>query len=311
MAAELQKPDFCQLVRTFGLGDQRERLAEIGREWVLGGEDLQSGADLDGPVAPGGAYEPADRPTGALLHVAADGERGEHDAQVGFDGLAFVVVDRPGGQVVLGHAERGLDLEEPVVGVDHELRGDRGAVGAGGEVGGVGLPPGQCPGLGLQGAVHALVGADKLDEPVALDRCLARDRAFGLGDLLVDAVQRPAGAVGPVLVVDDLITALIARSGGPGLGQDQPVGRGVKYRLRWRLGSHPPTGCRAGWSVWWRASYSMGGTSPSSPWRRRWLYQSMYSATAISRSSSPCQGPLLRTSSALNRELNASAIALS
>lgn len=41
------------------------------------------------------------------------------------------------------------------------------------------------------------------------------------------------------------------------------------------------------------------------------LNQSMYSAVAISRSLMPCQGPRLRTSSALNTELKASAIALS
>ena len=38
-------PDFCQLVRTFGLGDQLEGYAEIGWEWVFGGEDLLSGSD--------------------------------------------------------------------------------------------------------------------------------------------------------------------------------------------------------------------------------------------------------------------------
>ena len=61
----------------------------------------------------------------------ADGERGEHDRQVRFDGVAFAVVDRPGLQVALGHPERLLDLEQLVVSADHELRGDRGAVGAG------------------------------------------------------------------------------------------------------------------------------------------------------------------------------------
>jgi hypothetical protein len=40
------------------------------------------------------------------------------------------------------------------------------------------------------------------DEPVAFDRRLPRDGAFGLGDLLVDTVQRPSGPVGLVLVVD-------------------------------------------------------------------------------------------------------------
>jgi hypothetical protein len=43
------------------------------------------------------------------------------------------------------------------------------------------------------------------------------------GDLFVDAVQAAAGPIGPVLVVDDLVPALVAGSGGPGLGQDQPV----------------------------------------------------------------------------------------
>jgi hypothetical protein len=79
-------------VRTFGLGDQRERVAAIGGEWALGGEDLQSGADLDGAVVAGGAYEPADRPAGALLYATADRERGGHDGQVCVDGLALVVV---------------------------------------------------------------------------------------------------------------------------------------------------------------------------------------------------------------------------
>ena len=53
--------------------------------------------------------------------------------QVGLDGFAFVVVDRPGLQVVLGHAEALLDAPQLVVGVDDELRG------LAGEVGGVAL----------------------------------------------------------------------------------------------------------------------------------------------------------------------------
>jgi hypothetical protein len=73
--------------------------------------------------------KPADRPAGALLDEPADRERGEHDAEVGVDGLALVVVDRPGGQVVLGHAKRGFDREQPVVGADDELGGDGCAVG--------------------------------------------------------------------------------------------------------------------------------------------------------------------------------------
>jgi hypothetical protein len=34
------------------------------------------------------------------------------------------------------------------------------------------------------------------DEPVAFDRLLAGDDLLGLGDLLVDAAQRPEGPVG-------------------------------------------------------------------------------------------------------------------
>lgn len=55
--------------------------------WVLGGEDLPAGAD------PRGAHEVADRPAGAGLDRLADHHRGEHDAQVGFDGFTFLVVD--------------------------------------------------------------------------------------------------------------------------------------------------------------------------------------------------------------------------
>jgi hypothetical protein len=86
------------------------------------------------------------------------------------------------------------------------------------------LDPGQGAGLVLQFAVDALDRAFELDEPVALDRGEPGDRFRGLGDLLVDAVQRPPGPVGPVGVVDDLATALVLRPGGPGLGEDVPVG---------------------------------------------------------------------------------------
>jgi hypothetical protein len=52
-----------------------------------------------------------------------------------------VVVDRPGAQVVLGHAEALLDAPELVVGADHELRARVG------DVGDVALPAGQRAGL--------------------------------------------------------------------------------------------------------------------------------------------------------------------
>ena len=44
-------------------------------------------------------------PAGAGLDIPGDCERGEHDAQVGIDGFAFVVVDGPGLQVASGHPE--------------------------------------------------------------------------------------------------------------------------------------------------------------------------------------------------------------
>jgi hypothetical protein len=46
----------------------------------------------------------------------ADGQGREHDHEVGFDGLPFVVVDGSGLWVVLGHAEAHLDAPQLVVG---------------------------------------------------------------------------------------------------------------------------------------------------------------------------------------------------
>ena len=96
-----------------------------------------------------------------------------------------------------------------------------------GEVGGVALPPGQRPGLGLQVAVDALGRTGELDEPIAFDRCLPLDGAFGLGDLLVDAAQGAPGPIVAVLVVGDPIgdpAGLLRCGGRPRLGQYQPVG---------------------------------------------------------------------------------------
>ncbi len=86
-----------------------------------------------------------------------------------------------------------------MLGADHELRGHRCAVGAGGEVGDVALQTGKGPRPHLQGPVH---GAD---EPVELDGYFPGDGFLGLGDLLVDAAQGAPGTVVAVLVVDDLV----------------------------------------------------------------------------------------------------------
>lgn len=68
-------------------------------------------------------------------------------------------------------------------------------------------------------------------------------------------------------------------------------GRGFFYRVFRR------TGC--GFAAQYAASCSAGGTWPSSPWRRRSLYQSTHSAVANSTSLMPTHGPRLRMSSAL------------
>jgi hypothetical protein len=110
--------------------------------------------DLDGAVAAGCLDELADGPAGDLLDPAADGQGSEHDGQVRFDRVAFAVVDGPGLQVALGHPERLLDLEQLVVGTDHELRRDRRAVGACPQVCDIALQSRQRPGLFLKFTVH-------------------------------------------------------------------------------------------------------------------------------------------------------------
>ena len=69
----------------------------------------------------------------------------------------------------------------------------------------VALPPGQRPGLGLQGAVDAFGGTGELDVAVAFDRGVPVDGALGLSDLFVDTAQGASGSVVAVLVVDDAI----------------------------------------------------------------------------------------------------------
>jgi hypothetical protein len=79
-----------------------------------------------------------------VLDPVRYGYGGEHNGQVRVDGFAFVVVDRSGLQVVLGHPEGLLDTPQLVIRVDDELRADAS------EVGGVALQPGQAAGFGFQ-----------------------------------------------------------------------------------------------------------------------------------------------------------------
>src|SRR5690348_5422107 len=117
-----------------------------------------------------------------------------------------------------------LSIPQLVIAADHELRRHGAAVGACLQVGDVALEAGQVAGPGLELAVDAPAGAVELDEPVPLDRGQPGDGPGRLGDLLVDPAQRAAGPVSLVAVVDDLVAALVFRPGGPGLGENVPVG---------------------------------------------------------------------------------------
>jgi site-specific DNA recombinase len=117
-----------------------------------------------------------------------------------------------------------LDLEQLVVGADHELGRDRRAVWAGPQVRDVALQPGQGAGFLLELAVHGAGAAGQADEPVAFHRGLAGHGLLGLADLLVDAAQGAAGPVVPVLVIDHLVAAAAVRPGRPRLGEDLPIG---------------------------------------------------------------------------------------
>jgi hypothetical protein len=78
----------------------------------------------------------------------ADGQGGDHDAQMGLDRLADVVIDGPGLQAMLGHSETLLDAPQLVILIDDELRGPVVRL--------VVYPPGQRSSFGLQLPVNAL-----------------------------------------------------------------------------------------------------------------------------------------------------------
>jgi hypothetical protein len=58
----------------------------------LGDQDVPVAAGWDGAASAGGADEALDGAAGAGLDEPGDGERSEHDGQVGVDGLALVVL---------------------------------------------------------------------------------------------------------------------------------------------------------------------------------------------------------------------------
>ena len=82
-----------------------------GVGWLgVGGEVMA--VDVDGDFLKGFEFanHVFDGDAGGLLEVADDGQGGHDDGQVGLDGIEGVVEDRAGGQVVLGHAKRLLDV---------------------------------------------------------------------------------------------------------------------------------------------------------------------------------------------------------
>ena len=140
--------------------------------------DLGLGGDLmavevDGDVLEGleGADDAFDADPCGVLEVPGDGQGGHDHGQVRLDGIAGVVEDGAGSQVVLTHPERLLDVPQLVIRGDHLT----GAHQAGRNVGDIPLEAHQRPGPGqgrlIQGDVTGVGG----DEPRALGTSLAGD----------------------------------------------------------------------------------------------------------------------------------------
>jgi hypothetical protein len=113
------------------------------------------------------------------------------------------------GRSTTTNPERFLDVPEPVVGADHELRC------LVGDVGGVTLDPGQVAGLASS------TRFTDLSAPVITMNRLRFTGTFPATAFSALAIcssmppQRAAGPVGLVLVVDDLVAAFVGRTGGP------------------------------------------------------------------------------------------------
>ncbi|GHG45529.1 hypothetical protein GCM10012320_11450 [Sinomonas cellulolyticus] len=73
-----------------------EDVAGVGTDGGGGSDGLGADADVHGAEGPQGADELLDRDAGGVLKMAGDRGGGEHDGEVGLDGLALVVKDRPG-----------------------------------------------------------------------------------------------------------------------------------------------------------------------------------------------------------------------
>ena len=154
--------------------------------------------EVDGDVLEGleGTDDAFDADPCGVLEMPGDGQGGHHHGQVRLDGIALVVEDGAGWQVVLTHPEGLLDVPQLVIRGDdltgvHQMRGD---------VGDVALEPHQGTGPGdgrlVQGGVTGVGG----DEPGALGTLLAGDDGPGPVGLGGQGLSVPGGAllgVGP------------------------------------------------------------------------------------------------------------------
>ena len=117
------------------------------------------------------AYDPGDAHPGGVLEVAGYGQGGHHHRQVSPGGIAGVVEDGAGSQVVLAHTERLLHVPQLVVGGD-----DLGGVHqAGRHVGDVALEPSQAPGPGQGCLIEDLVSLAGGDKTRGLGALVAGD----------------------------------------------------------------------------------------------------------------------------------------
>ena len=98
------------------------------------GSDLMT-VEVDGDVLEGleGTDDAFDADPSGLLEVPGDGQGGHDHGQVRLDGIAGVVEDGAGSQVVLAHPEGLLDVPQLVIRGDdltgiHQMRGDVGDI---------------------------------------------------------------------------------------------------------------------------------------------------------------------------------------
>ena len=164
----------------------------FGGQGVGGGEVVA--VEVDGDLLEGleGTDDAFDADPGGVLEVSGDGQGGHDYGQVRLDGIALVVEDGAGSQVVLAHPERGLDVPQLVVGGDdltsvHQVRGD---------VGDIPLEPHQGTGPGDGGLIEDLIALMDGDKTRALGTLLAGDDGPGPVLLGVQRVVVPDEALG-------------------------------------------------------------------------------------------------------------------